>query len=102
MKLSEIQKYLLLTGEREAVVMSVAMKTKKRFKKQPFKLHPDQFTNDECLLLFRFDKQDLFVLCNALGIPPMNTCRTGTKFTGIEGMSYCMTKYIYSNGCDDN
>jgi len=85
MKLTETQKCLLISGDIDALTMYLLMEKKKEYKKEHFKMHPDLFTNDECELNFRFKKEDLLVVCEALRIPESNSCRNGTKFSGIEG-----------------
>lgn len=85
MKLSQAQLCLLIAGETETLGLTMLMKRRKKYKKEFFKLHPELFTSAECQLLFRFDKSDMFDLCEALKIPNSNTCQKGTKFSGIEG-----------------
>jgi len=93
MPLSELQQCLLISGDLDALALSMMMQDKKDFNKGHFKLHPDLFTAEECVLLFRFRKDDLLVICDALRIPTINTCRNGTKFTGIEG-TLAMSYYV--------
>lgn len=96
MKFSRVQKYLLLEGDIESAILFRVMR-KKVFNRQHFKLHPDLFTDDECKLMFRFKKQDLFLLCEALELPKVNRTQMGNKFRGIEGMQSYILLLFYNN-----
>ena len=51
------------------------------------RLKLDTLTNDQCLHLFRFGRDDLATLQATLRIPPLFVCRmNGTVATGEEGI----------------
>ncbi len=61
MELSDGQKLLLVYSETEALALTLLKaKVKKNFNKSLYKIHPDLFSEEECQLLFRFEKNHIF------------------------------------------
>lgn len=49
----------------------------------------------ECKSNFRFEKQDISILGDALQIPEFFTCYQGTKCSGIEGLCIVLRRFAY-------
>lgn len=49
----------------------------------------------ECIADFRVKKNDLPLLADALGIPPVFTCRQGTVCDGMEGLCIFLKRFAY-------
>ncbi|CAC5375187.1 unnamed protein product [Mytilus coruscus] len=58
-------------------------------------------TNEQCRLMFRFEKQDIDRLRVALGIPPKIVCNNGTVASGIEGICIVLRRLSYPNRLED-
>ena len=46
----------------------------------------DNFREEKCIAEFRVEKNDLPVLADALGIPPVFRCSQRSVFEGMEGL----------------
>ena len=55
----------------------------------------DSFTEEECIAEFRVGKNDLPVLADALGIPPVVRCSQRSVFEGIEGLCMPLKRLAY-------
>lgn len=53
--------------------------------------------NEECLDMFRFEKQDIVRLCTALHIPGQFRCYNGTICTGIDALCILLRRLAYPN-----
>ena len=75
---------------------------RKYFKKNPLfpydiydEFSRDHFTEEECIAEFRVEKNDLPVLADALGIPPVFRCSQRSVFEGMEGLSMLLKRLAY-------
>ena len=55
----------------------------------------DLMTDEECRTDFRFWKNDVYVLCEALQIPPEFICYNGLKVSGLEAMCVFLRRFAY-------
>ena len=55
----------------------------------------DSLSNCECEEEFRFSKNDIFLLYDALNIPEDIICYNGTKINGIEGLCIFLKRFAY-------
>ena len=55
----------------------------------------DNVSDDECRSEFRFYKNDIFLLAEALNIPEVLTCYNGSKVGGIEGLCIFLKRFCY-------
>ena len=54
----------------------------------------DNFSDEECIKEFRDEKNDLPILANALGIPPVFRCLQRSVFDGMEGLRMLLKSYF--------
>ena len=57
----------------------------------------DNFSEEECIAEFRVEKNDLPVLADALGIPPVFRCSQRSVFRGTQRI--CSSQYLF---CREN
>ena len=55
----------------------------------------DNFSEEECIAVFRVEKNDLPVLADALGIPPVFHCSQRSVFEGMEGLCMLLKRLAY-------
>ena len=60
------------------------------------KLDIEKLTNDQCRTMFRFDRDDIKILCHALQI-----CENRTTATNIEGLCIVLLRIAYPCRLDD-
>ena len=60
---------------------------------EEFSLH--NFSEEECIAEFRVEKNDLPVLADALGIPPVFRCSQRSVFEGMEGLCMLLKRFAY-------
>ena len=60
------------------------------------KLDIEKLTNDQCRTIFRFDRDDIKILCHALQI-----CENRTTATNIEGLCIVLLRIAYPCKLDD-
>ena len=65
------------------------------------RLNLDTLTPDQCKTLFRFEKDDICVLCRALRIPDELVASNRTRCTGIEGFCILLCRLAYPNRLKD-
>ena len=65
------------------------------------KLDIDKLTNEQCRTMFRFDKDDITILAQALRIPDKITCPNRTTATGIEGLCIVLRRLSYPCRLED-
>ncbi|XP_069109973.1 uncharacterized protein [Argopecten irradians] len=61
----------------------------------------EDLTDEQCLNLFRFSKDDLYIVCQALNIPMKITCSNGTVCTGLEGFCILLRRLSYPCRLED-
>ena len=60
-----------------------------------YEFHLDSMEDDECLSEFRFLKNDIYVLFDALEIAEEIKCENGFKVDGIEGLCIFLKRHAY-------
>lgn len=65
------------------------------------KLGIDELSEEQFRTLFRFKKEDIYALCDALGIPVKIVCKNRTVCTGIEGLCILIRRLAYPNRLQD-
>ena len=70
------------------------------------KLDIEKLTNDQCRTMFRFDRDDIKILCHALKIPEKIICEkiiceNRTTATNIEGLCIVLRRLAYPSRLDD-
>ena len=61
----------------------------------------DKLTNDQCKLLFRFEKSNIPGLCVALGKPEDIVAPNRTRCSGLEGLYILLRRLAYPNRLED-
>ncbi|XP_033754685.1 protein ALP1-like [Pecten maximus] len=61
----------------------------------------EDLTNEKCKTLFRFEKDDIPLLCHALQIPPKIECTNRTTCSGLEGICILLRRLAYPNRLSD-
>ena len=56
---------------------------------------PDNFSEEECITEFRVEKNDLPVLADSHGIPPVFRCSQRSVFAGMEGLCMLLKRLAY-------
>lgn len=64
-----------------------------------FKL--ENYSNEECVLNFRFTKADVIHLANALRLPGRFVCKNGTVASKLEGLCMLLRRLAYPNRLTD-
>ncbi|KXJ13842.1 protein ALP1-like isoform X2 [Exaiptasia diaphana] len=65
------------------------------------RLKLEDLSDTQCQQMFRFEKQDLYRLRDALQVPANYICSQGTKATGLEGLLIMLRRLAYPNRwCD--
>ena len=57
---------------------------------------PDNFSEEECIAEFLVEKNDLPVLADALGIPPVFRCSQRSVFEGMENLCMLLKRLTFS------
>ena len=65
------------------------------------RLDIEKLTNDQCRTMFRFDRDDIKILCHALKIPEKIICENRTTATNIEGLCIVLRRLAYPCRLDD-
>ena len=61
----------------------------------------DKLSDDECLVEFRFLKNDVHQLAEALDLPEEMKCYNGTKADGIEALCIYLKLFVYPSPYSD-
>lgn len=61
------------------------------------KLGIDELSEEQFRILFRFKKEDIYALCDALGIPVKIVCKNRTVRTGNKGLCILIRRLAYPN-----
>lgn len=61
----------------------------------------ENYTDEQCKFMFRFEKADISRLREALDIPSKIVCNNGTVATGTEGLCVVLRRLAYPNRLDD-
>jgi hypothetical protein len=65
------------------------------------RLDIEKLTNDQCRTMFRFDRDDIKILCHTLKIPEKIICENHTTATNIEGLCIVLRRLAYPCRLDD-
>ena len=55
----------------------------------------DNLENDESISEFRFEKDDIYSLCEVLDIPEFIVCYNGTKVSAVEALCIFLNRFAY-------
>lgn len=61
----------------------------------------NELSEEQFRTLFRFKKDDIYDLCDALGIPVKIVCKNRTVCRGIEGLCILIRRLAYPNRLQD-
>lgn len=65
------------------------------------KLDIDNLINDQCRTMFRFEREDINILSNALRLPEKNICTNRTVTSGVEGLCIVLRRLAYPCRLED-
>lgn len=84
--------------EEEILLLSIIDSDRRTFEKN-FDL--ERLTEEECKLLFRFEKADIHIVFHALRIPDKVICPNGIICSGLEGLCILLRRLAYPNRLSD-
>ena len=64
-------------------------------------LNLDNYTDEECFTLFRFNQEEIRRLLNVFKIPETSTTRNGTTMTGLQDFVLVLCRLNYRNRYSD-
>ncbi|XP_023227133.1 protein ALP1-like isoform X2 [Centruroides sculpturatus] len=65
------------------------------------RMNLNEMTDSDCLLYFRFSRDDLFHLHSALRLPSVIICKNGSRSLGIDALCIFLRRLVYPNRLDD-
>jgi hypothetical protein len=65
------------------------------------KLDIDNLTNDQCRTMFRFEREDINILSNALRLPETIICNNRRVVSGVEGLCIVLRRLAYPCRLED-
>ncbi|XP_071946235.1 uncharacterized protein [Antedon mediterranea] len=66
-----------------------------QYKSDEYQFNLDKFNDDECNSYFRFQKNDIYRLKHALGVPPTVILENKSKIDGLEALCITLQRYAY-------
>lgn len=82
---SKFLKISIIDGDDFGLLLAAEEIRRNKFRAR-FQFSLNTFESTRCRAEFRFEKEDIIRLCQALEIPEEMTTSSGLKFTGIEGL----------------
>lgn len=92
-----------VTGDDELIFMAALETEMKQTQSMTYlkNFNIDNLSDDECETFFRFKKDDIPMLKDALNIPHKVVCENGTTCSGIEGLCILLRRLTYPNRLKD-